>query len=109
MRAAADAFESWRLNSWNERIAILRKAADLIEQRVYDIAAVISLEVGCSGGGADRGRARSGKYGRFEGSRGNSLGGTLARRMLTRRRHSGRRVQLSQWHGHRGRRVAHSA
>jgi 1-pyrroline-5-carboxylate dehydrogenase len=46
MRAAADAFKSWRLNSWKERIAILRKAADLIEQRVYDIAAVIALEVG---------------------------------------------------------------
>ena len=46
MRAAADAFKSWRLISWKERIAVLRKAADLIEQRVYDIAAVIALEVG---------------------------------------------------------------
>ena len=26
------------LKSWKERIAVLRKAADLIEQRVYDIA-----------------------------------------------------------------------
>jgi acyl-CoA reductase-like NAD-dependent aldehyde dehydrogenase len=46
MRAASDAFESWRLNPWQERIAVLRKAAHLIEQRVYDIAAAISLEVG---------------------------------------------------------------
>jgi acyl-CoA reductase-like NAD-dependent aldehyde dehydrogenase len=46
MRAASDAFKTWRLKPWEERIALLRKAADLIEQRVYDIAAAISLEVG---------------------------------------------------------------
>jgi 1-pyrroline-5-carboxylate dehydrogenase len=46
MQAASDAFKSWRLHPWVERIAILRRAAHLIEERVYDIAAAISLEVG---------------------------------------------------------------
>ena len=46
MRAAQDAGRSWSRKNWRERIAILRKAAELIEERVYDIAAVLSLEVG---------------------------------------------------------------
>jgi acyl-CoA reductase-like NAD-dependent aldehyde dehydrogenase len=46
MLAASGAFKTWRRRSWSERIAILRKAAITIEQRVYDIAAVICLEVG---------------------------------------------------------------
>jgi 1-pyrroline-5-carboxylate dehydrogenase len=46
MLAASAAFKSWRLRPWSERIAVLRKAALIIEQRVYDIAAAICLEVG---------------------------------------------------------------
>jgi acyl-CoA reductase-like NAD-dependent aldehyde dehydrogenase len=46
MRAAFNAFKSGSLNPWDERIAVLRKAAHLIEERVYDIAAAVSLEVG---------------------------------------------------------------
>jgi acyl-CoA reductase-like NAD-dependent aldehyde dehydrogenase len=46
MLAASGAFKTWSRRSWSERIAILRKAAFTIEQRVYDIAAVICLEVG---------------------------------------------------------------
>jgi acyl-CoA reductase-like NAD-dependent aldehyde dehydrogenase len=46
MQAAQDAGRSWSKKPWKERIAILRKAADLIEQRVYDIAAILALEVG---------------------------------------------------------------
>jgi acyl-CoA reductase-like NAD-dependent aldehyde dehydrogenase len=46
MRAAQSAARSWSKCSWNERIAVLRKAAAIIEERVYDIAAVLALEVG---------------------------------------------------------------
>ena len=46
MRAASDAFRGWRSTSWMERVALLHKAARLIEERVYDIAAATALEVG---------------------------------------------------------------
>ncbi len=46
MRAASDAFKGWRSTPWGERVAVLRKAARLIEERVYDIAAATALEVG---------------------------------------------------------------
>jgi acyl-CoA reductase-like NAD-dependent aldehyde dehydrogenase len=46
MRAASDAFKAWRSTSWIDRVALLRKAAGLIEERVYDIAAATALEVG---------------------------------------------------------------
>jgi acyl-CoA reductase-like NAD-dependent aldehyde dehydrogenase len=46
LRAAQEAGRTWSRKSWSERVAILRKAADLIEERVYDIAAILSLEVG---------------------------------------------------------------
>jgi acyl-CoA reductase-like NAD-dependent aldehyde dehydrogenase len=46
MQAASAAFKSWRFTPWNERVALLRKAARLIEERVYDIAAAVALEVG---------------------------------------------------------------
>jgi acyl-CoA reductase-like NAD-dependent aldehyde dehydrogenase len=46
MRAASDAFKSWRSTPWAGRVALLRKAARLIEERVYDIAAATAFEVG---------------------------------------------------------------
>jgi acyl-CoA reductase-like NAD-dependent aldehyde dehydrogenase len=46
MRAASSAFKSWSAKSWTERVAILRKVAHLIEERVFEIAAAVSLEVG---------------------------------------------------------------
>ncbi|MET0509055.1 MAG: aldehyde dehydrogenase family protein [Burkholderiaceae bacterium] len=36
----------WAATPWTDRLQILRRAADLIEQRVYDLAAVVALEVG---------------------------------------------------------------
>ena len=42
-RAAASA---WRKTPWQERVAIIRKAANLIRDRKFDLAAVMSLEVG---------------------------------------------------------------
>lgn len=44
--AARAAFGGWRATPWTERVAILRRAAELISERLFDIAAVDSLEVG---------------------------------------------------------------
>lgn len=44
--AAKAAFEGWRKTPWQERVAILRKAADLISERLFDMAAIMSIEVG---------------------------------------------------------------
>ena len=44
--AAKNAFTLWRSTPWQERIKLLRKAADLIEDRCYYIGAAMSLEVG---------------------------------------------------------------
>jgi len=46
MAAARRAFDGWRTTSTYDRIALVRRAADLIEERVYAIGAAISLEVG---------------------------------------------------------------
>lgn len=44
--AARIAFETWRLTPWQERVALLRKAADIMDERLFEIAAVTTLEVG---------------------------------------------------------------
>ncbi len=44
--AARAAFPIWSGMRWQERVRLVRKAAALIEKRVYEIAAVVSLEVG---------------------------------------------------------------
>jgi 1-pyrroline-5-carboxylate dehydrogenase len=44
--AARKAFPKWSRLPWQKRVARLRKAAELIDERIYHIAAVISLEVG---------------------------------------------------------------
>lgn len=44
--AAARAFESWCRTPMAERLALVRRAADLLEERVYTIGAVLALEVG---------------------------------------------------------------
>lgn len=46
MRAAAEAFPKWRATPPAERIRLLRRVAMLIEERVYQISAAVSLEVG---------------------------------------------------------------
>jgi 1-pyrroline-5-carboxylate dehydrogenase len=46
LKAARAAFPGWRDTPWQERVAILRKAADLISDRLFDMGAVMSLEVG---------------------------------------------------------------
>jgi 1-pyrroline-5-carboxylate dehydrogenase len=44
--AAAGAFPAWRATPVAERVRLARRAAALIEERVYDIAAALCLEVG---------------------------------------------------------------
>ena len=44
--AARRAFPAWGARPWQERVALLRKAAELIDERIFKIGAVISLEVG---------------------------------------------------------------
>lgn len=44
--AAKAAYSSWSKMAWQERVALLRKAADLISERLFEIGAVVSLEVG---------------------------------------------------------------
>jgi 1-pyrroline-5-carboxylate dehydrogenase len=44
--AAAMAFPAWSALRWTERVRLLQRVAALIEERVYDIAAAVALEVG---------------------------------------------------------------
>src|SRR5438045_9109582 len=46
MAAAQAAFRGWRATPMEERVRLLKRVAALIEERVYDIAAALSLEVG---------------------------------------------------------------
>lgn len=44
--AAKAAYPGWRDTPWQERVAILRRAADLMSERLFDMGASMSLEVG---------------------------------------------------------------
>jgi 1-pyrroline-5-carboxylate dehydrogenase len=44
--AARKAFPTWSGMKWQERVNLLRKAADIIDQRTFEIGAVMSMEVG---------------------------------------------------------------
>jgi len=46
IQAARQAFPDWSARPWQERVALLRKAADLIDERIFMMGAVIALEVG---------------------------------------------------------------
>ena len=46
LAAARKAFPAWSHTPWQERIALLRKAADLIDQRLFEMGAAMALEVG---------------------------------------------------------------
>ncbi len=46
IKAAKKAFSNWRKTPWQERVRLLRKGADLIEERSYYIGAAMCLEVG---------------------------------------------------------------
>lgn len=44
--AARRAFPAWSRTPWQERVRLVRKAAALIEQRIFDLGAAMALEVG---------------------------------------------------------------
>ena len=44
--AAQRAFPGWAATPWSQRVSLLRRAAALIEERVYFLGAAIALEVG---------------------------------------------------------------
>ncbi|MFH1184249.1 MAG: aldehyde dehydrogenase family protein [Chloroflexota bacterium] len=44
--AARRAFPGWSRTPWQERVRIVRKAASIIEQRIFDLGAAMALEVG---------------------------------------------------------------
>ncbi|MBA4149416.1 MAG: aldehyde dehydrogenase family protein [Verrucomicrobia bacterium] len=44
--AARNAFSAWRDLNWKERVQHLRRAAELMTQRQFELAAILTLEVG---------------------------------------------------------------
>jgi len=44
--AAQAAFPEWSGRPWQERLVLLRRAADLIDERIFEFGAIITLEVG---------------------------------------------------------------
>jgi 1-pyrroline-5-carboxylate dehydrogenase len=46
LAAARKAFPSWSRMKWQDRVALLRKAADIIDERTFEISAAMSMEVG---------------------------------------------------------------
>ena len=44
--AAREAFPAWRDTPWQERAALLNKVADLISERLFEISAAVSMEIG---------------------------------------------------------------
>ena len=46
LAAARKAFPGWSHTPWQDRVALVRRAANLINERVFEMAAVLSLEVG---------------------------------------------------------------
>ncbi|MCB0198890.1 MAG: aldehyde dehydrogenase family protein, partial [Anaerolineae bacterium] len=46
LAVARAAFDGWRKTPWQERVAIMRQAADLISERSFDIGAAVTLEIG---------------------------------------------------------------
>jgi len=46
LAAARKAFPVWSGMPWKERVRLLNKAADLIDERIFDLGAAMALEVG---------------------------------------------------------------
>jgi len=46
LAAARKAFPVWSGMKWQDRIALLRKAADIIDERIFKIGVVMAMEVG---------------------------------------------------------------
>src|SRR5512138_156708 len=46
IEAAKRAFPKWSHTPWQERAALICKAAEIIDRRIYEMGAVMALEVG---------------------------------------------------------------
>lgn len=46
LAAARKAFPMWSHMKWQDRVALIRKAAAIMDERIYEMGAVVSLEVG---------------------------------------------------------------
>jgi 1-pyrroline-5-carboxylate dehydrogenase len=46
VKAARAAFPAWSRTPWQERVKLVRKAASLIEERIFNLGAAMALEVG---------------------------------------------------------------
>lgn len=46
LAAARKAFPAWSNMKWQDRVALVRKAADEIDRRIYEIGAAMAMEVG---------------------------------------------------------------
>ena len=46
LAAARKAFPMWSHTPWQERIALIRKAADIMDQRIYEMGVIMAMEVG---------------------------------------------------------------
>jgi 1-pyrroline-5-carboxylate dehydrogenase len=46
LEAARNAFPGWSHTPWQERVALMRRVADLIDQRIFEIGVAEALEVG---------------------------------------------------------------
>ena len=58
MDAAHRAFPAWRATPASERVRLMRRVADVMEARVYEIAAALALEVEVVGDGVRRPQRR---------------------------------------------------
>jgi 1-pyrroline-5-carboxylate dehydrogenase len=46
IEAARNAFPKWSRTKWQERVRLLRKAAEIMDSRIFDMGVAIALEVG---------------------------------------------------------------
>ncbi len=50
IEAAKDTFQEWSMKPWGERVAIIRKAADLMEENRFQLAALITYPLALAAG-----------------------------------------------------------
>jgi 1-pyrroline-5-carboxylate dehydrogenase len=46
LAAAREASPSWSGMKWQERVALMRRAADVLDERIFELGAVLAMEVG---------------------------------------------------------------
>jgi 1-pyrroline-5-carboxylate dehydrogenase len=46
LTAARKAFPNWSRSKWQDRVALMRKTADLIDERIFEMGSVVCMEVG---------------------------------------------------------------